>query len=1257
MFIEPKELEVLAGSGGEQFEKFVRSLIQAECALHGISPTDIDWDYRTNCPDAGIDISIKEGHEDARPRFIPNKPSIWSIKSGANGIEASTLRGEVTKHSHERIREHLRKGNTYVWCALQAISQPKREAMYTECKALAKKHKFAAEQVKFVWVDQLQQIVEMHPNIIASYFPDVAQRLQGLMTIDQWQRESRDAQGFAVRWVDFAGRNELKTRIQEHLKGSEGSAVFHLAGLSGVGKTRTVLQACLDDKVLEDTYYAPRYEDLSEDFLSHVERQDINVRLIIDEVQLTDYDPLRYRFRDIGKRVRIVTVGPATRGQSRRSSESSLYVLEEPDTDEGVLQVVGRAGSDLHDDVLRSIAEVSGHDLRLALLLVFATRRNAKMRTVPVCDLDDVWKRVTSLFASRLGSVSQFSESYEILTSAIDIGHSGKYRNEVEYIGKHFSIPATGLDGAISAAHDCGLGIRTDRFFEAEPRALAVWLFQERLWPKLASTLESFLARMPSERLRRRFIERCCEVRGPERDRILDCVGVFFFNYLGAPNITRLVDRERSRVFQAWSELDPRRGLSWLRNATEAATDDDIRCLDGAPDGSGGWRGRRQVVWLCEHLACFGEYFWDCESILFRLAQVETEQSISNNSTNTWRAMFLPILSNTEVSFPDRLEHLLRRLQEASRGTINLVLSAAFGVLETHIVRMQGPSVVGGRIVPDEWRPRTQAELRALQANAGRAILQCIEKLESHQRRTAIEGVIAKLSRFVYAGLVGELREVMMWAAKDAGLLRKFRIAVDEVISGAEMRKENGRPEPEFLGELKRWRAETKPGSILEQVVDLTARDYWTVRRRFLKEERTEQAEEVYRQVAECLIKQPQLMEDLGSWFDSEECRSGRILAWQLGQVDQALVIMPTVVRWVERGRPADFIVHYLGAVANRLGELPQEATDALNRAVGGHPMLVGEATMAGPCSITAFERLMNCIDKLTAEERRIFGSLAYGSWQKLLSSKQKLELVSRLEEFARVGDSGSLRVAFDLLVGWSEHGKRILEEQLAAAAIRLLSLAGEPQNVVDDWDWKIVAELLMPIYPSEVAHILADTITDMESHRFDRSKYAQELFKKLADSQPGEAMKAIGRWILDERRGPLFQLLVFRGLFDTIGLDTVRPWVEQQGEIAAVRIARHLDGPALNENGEPVIPELADWLLTRFAHSRRVFREFCMGRHSFEIRGGHARERREGIERLTKPFVHDHRKWVRDWAKYEMDWLQEETSRDDLEEDEFERT
>ena len=151
--------------------------------------------------------------------------------------------------------------------------------------------------------------------------------------------------------------------------------------------------------------------------------------------------------------------------------------------------------------------------------------------------------------------------------------------------------------------------------------------------------------------------------------------------------------------------------------------------------------------------------------------------------------------------------------------------------------------------------------------------------------------------------------------------------------------------------------------------------------------------------------------------------------------------------------------------------------------------------------------------------------------------------------------------------------------------------------------------------------------------------------------------MEAIGRWVMDDKRGTVFHLWEFRGLFDAIGLETVQPWVHEHGGVAAIRIARHLDGPHLDGNGGPVVPPLADWLLTEFEREAQVFREFWMGRHSGVVRWGHARDHREEIERLVKAFATDTRRWVKMWAKYELDQLHSEIVYDDQHDDEIERS
>src|SRR5581483_4853608 len=87
---------------------------------------------------------------------------------------------------------------------------------------------------------------------------------------------------------------------------------------------------------------------------------------------------------------------------------NSFLILPEPDTEAGVFQVIRAAGHGLPDDVLRSIASQSGHDLRLALLLVRASKRAPEFRGVPVVSIDGVWQRLMAMFATQIGEAHDF---------------------------------------------------------------------------------------------------------------------------------------------------------------------------------------------------------------------------------------------------------------------------------------------------------------------------------------------------------------------------------------------------------------------------------------------------------------------------------------------------------------------------------------------------------------------------------------------------------------------------------------------------------------------------------------------------------------------------------------------------------------------------------------------------------------------------------------------------------------------------------
>jgi hypothetical protein len=158
-----------------------------------------------------------------------------------------------------------------------------------------------------------------------------------------------------------------------------------------------------------------------------------------------------------------------------------------------------------------------------------------------------------------------------------------------------------------------------------------------------------------------------------------------------------------------------------------------------------------------------------------------------------------------------------------------------------------------------------------------------------------------------------------------------------------------------------------------------------------------------------------------------------------------------------------------------------------------------------------------------------------------------------------------------------------------------------------------------------------------------------------LARQHPRIVMEAVGKRLLDPDRRPFFGLLRFPGLFEAIGLPEVQRWVMEHGAEPVRFMARHLESPWLRD-GAVFIPPVTEWILTQFGAEERVFTEFCAGRHAFEMREGHARDRRAELVRAMAPFINHELAWVRRWAQYELDENEYEAKWDDELDDRQER-
>lgn len=1254
MRVDPRDLvEGLTGQGGVPFQNFVHDLVVAEARTCRIPLDRIRYDSRVNVGDGGRDIIVGTRHS-RRARFLPQAPSIWSVKAGDDGLEPSVLRREVNDVNHTELQDHLGGGGKYIWCALQPASQGQRDDMERAARALEQSRSLQPGLIEFRWNDALAAMANEYPGLISADLPHVAFALRGLMTFREWERAG--ARDYAVEWVDFDGRSAVVQRVQSHLLSQGGDNVLHIAGFSGIGKTRTVFQACRDAesgtgarmvRELQGVFYLGSYADLTPEMWRYLEEDDRHLRLVIDEVPLSALDGLIDRFAAFPDRLRVVTVGPALRMDSgRRAVDPNVLVLPEPGTEAGVLAVVRSAGEGLPEDVLRSIAEAASHDLRLALLLVRATRRNPASRVLPIPDLDGVWLRLAEMFRGHLGDADRFRYLYEVLTTSVDVGRAGRHAQELRYLADHFQVPLDELERAAHQAAECGLGVVTPGFFESAPRALAVQVFQDRVWARLSGRLSEFIAGMP-ERLRRRFIERCQECGGPAREAIQSALRGFFLSALRQGGLAQLADRDSSRLFQAWAEFDPASGLAWLRAAVAEAAPEQLGALRGDADTSGRWMGRRQLVWLCQNLAAFAEHFETCEDILFRLAHVETEPGIGNNATAVWASLFWPVLAYTEVPFGERIGRLLARLGAPHPESLPLLLAGAFGVLEYRTVGIPAPPrVVGGRLVPPPWQPRTWEELAGLVRDAGQGIVRAITALSPPLRETALASAIDHLGDLLRHGLLSEARGLLATPGLNEALRQRLVAVLERNIA---FYRGHAQKNPRLQGplaELERWRAELQPDDLPSQVRDLTAQDYWSTERAYTGR---------FPALAAAVVAAPQFLDALEGWFDGPDARSAGAFGLALGRQDGAGSLAPAVRRWLGGGRCVEVVSNYLRGVAERPGGLPGEWVRELDVSAAQAPASAALATLAADPTPRGLARLLGLVPHLPPPASPYLRRLAYPEWDAALSAGDKAAVLAALHSLAEGGDPHATGVALELTAVWSRAGETPLDAALADPLLRVAVRAGCNPDRVEAHDWEVAMRLLARHRPAEAAGLLVGALVGAELWLGPRRDGALEVLVDLARGSSQVVMDAVGGAILDPARRDLFRVLVFPGLFEAIGLAAIRGWVGGHGRDRALYIARHLASPHLDEAGTPVVPEVTEWFLSEFEGDEKLFQEFCMGRHSGEVREGPVRSAEE-LDRELAPFRSHRLRRVREWADYERrqrDWESEWESRED---DEYER-
>jgi len=684
--VRPKEV---ADLGDPAFVLVLNALLALEAQRAGIPPSDLDLSWKQHTPDGGIDASIKAGA--TNPDWIPQGESVWQFKSG--NFRPAAIESEIA--DHPLVIAALGGGARYVLALSRESTQQPRVEFEQALESALAAHGFAGRGVVLTG-DDVARWASTHLSVAPTYF---GHPLGDLMTYNEWAAAERDRPAFEPT----DQQREFMAQLSDDFTGRHhGNPVSRIEGLSGVGKTRLALEAVSATELRPLVVFAPSPKDVPTGFLGWMRRQArAEAILVIDECDADQVATFSTHVTPCGGRLQLVTIGDGPRiigaPPGRYYLDTAAPAQLEP--------IVTAAAPSLSNETRALVARLASGFIRAAVQIARNYAVNPALIPAQLADTEGVKEFLDGLLgAPDADTLSALSGASLFTHLPVDDAR----RDELEKTAAFVGLTPNTMRDRLDAATSTRVVQKRGSFVYVTPEILAIRLAAQLWGRRPASDLLSFYVALPTENARERFLRRLASLGDDERTR--DIVG----GMLNAADIfgdrADLYVPTRSKLARYLTEAHPVAGLAMLERLLGSATVAELLGLNG---------GRRDVVATLEKLVWLPDTFEGSARLLLALAEAENER-YSNNATGIWHQLFRPYLSGTAVPSLDRLallERILFDLRQSPRRR-ELALEGLLHAFESHVSRGSVMDSLGGKPLPDEWRPRTVGELRGAMTKA-----------------------------------------------------------------------------------------------------------------------------------------------------------------------------------------------------------------------------------------------------------------------------------------------------------------------------------------------------------------------------------------------------------------------------------------------------------------------------------------------------------------------------------------------------------
>lgn len=495
----------------------------------------------------------------------------------------------------------------------------------------------------------------------------------------------------------YADTSDL-IELKENIINNKGNV--RVLGMSGLGKTRLVLEAFKDNKEIYWYYDCQTGGfDHLKNRLPEIFREYENYVLVFDNCDKVTSTEIAKLKRTCQGTNPIITI---FNGIEEKTDEMYVPLSMQEKYDAVVEEIIKRYAELYEDKDKERIMDFAGGIPMMAQLLMDGLRANRALGDVTDENL-----------MSKILLTEPCSEDRQLMQtlSMFDyIGYKGDLHKEIEYVVKNKDITNIAKDDKvlcndIDALIEKNLKRRIieqrGRKVGVRPAPIAFYLIGEWLSncseDRMFRVVKALQDAECAEALTNAFADQFRNLGFNEKARLM-------LNQLMGPNspfssAEVINTRLGSRLFRSFAEVNPVAVANTLWNALSPIEVEKLRSME---------EGRRNLVWTLEKLCFEPASFEPAAKLMLRLAQAENEE-IGNNATQEFIRLFPVILPATAVDLYTRLDFLKKQFViEQNKPMLIRAIKAA---LHTRDFLYMGGAEKQGLKTLTNYQPKTSREL------------------------------------------------------------------------------------------------------------------------------------------------------------------------------------------------------------------------------------------------------------------------------------------------------------------------------------------------------------------------------------------------------------------------------------------------------------------------------------------------------------------------------------------------------------------